>query len=255
MKSGIRIHIKTLWICHTAPQSWGLKISKNLHGMHSTVEMIFVVCIPPRRWSPQWAARWGDCSNFQHFIPNIFSCCFLKIFEFGALVSAWRQELQIRKNLHGVQHTAEMISEVCISPLSQSQWCGSYRRDNRRGVHHTAETNCTLQRQNWNLYLALVAFKGIIRGNPLRDEHIYHERKDLKNKMCLLRKICGRTLCLNTSANSKPNSKILLTCYQGPRRVQIMKKNGGKKSRDTLPLKIEIPNSETQLTLVENFWS
>ena len=37
----------------------------------------------------------------------------------------------------------------------------------------------------------------------------------------------------NISAKTKPNSKVF---YQGPRWFRIMKKTGGRKSRDTLPL-------------------
>ena len=79
----------------------------------------------------------------------------------------------------------EKISEVCIPPLSQSPWCASYCGDDRHGVHHTAETNCTPRRQNWNLHLSLVAFKGTIRRNPLGGECIYHERKNFKHKMLI----------------------------------------------------------------------
>ena len=46
-----------------------------------------------------------------------------------------------------------------------------------------AETNCTPWSQNRNLHLSLVAFKGTIRRNPFRGEHIYHEKKDKKYKM------------------------------------------------------------------------
>ena len=41
----------------------------------------------------------------------------------------------------------------------------------------------------------------------------------------------------NISAKSKPNSKILWPVYQGPDGSKLWK-NGGRKSRDTLPLKI-----------------
>ena len=41
---------------------------------------------------------------------------------------------------------------------------------------------------------------------------------------------------LNILTKLKPNSKILQPVYQGPRWVRIMKKTGGRKSRDTLPL-------------------
>ena len=41
----------------------------------------------------------------------------------------------------------------------------------------------------------------------------------------------------NISSKSKQNSKILQPVYQGPRWVRLMKKTGGRKSRDTLPLR------------------
>ena len=44
-----------------------------------------------------------------------------------------------------------------------------------------------IRTQSENLHLSLVAFKGTIRRNPFRDEHIYeyHERKDLKYKILI----------------------------------------------------------------------
>ena len=48
-----------------------------------------------------------------------------------------------------------------------------------------------------------------------------------------------KTVCSIISAKSKSNSKILHPVFQGPSWVQIMKQNGGRKSRDTLPLRVD----------------
>ena len=48
---------------------------------------------------------------------------------------------------------------------------------------------------------------------------------------------------------SKLNSKILWPVYQGPRWVRIMKKTGGKKSRDTLPLNEILSQSEEETSM------
>ena len=71
-------------------------------------------------------------------------------------------------------------SAVCIPPWSQASRCASHGRVKLCGVHHTGESNCTLRSQNRNLCESLDAFKGTNRRHPFRDEHIYHERKDLK---------------------------------------------------------------------------
>ena len=69
---------------------------------------------------------------------------------------------------------------VCILPRSQALRCAFQRGVKLHGVHHTTEWNCTLRSNNLNLGESLVAFKGTIRRNPFRSEHIYYERKDLK---------------------------------------------------------------------------
>ena len=67
---------------------------------------------------------------------------------------------------------------MSIPPLSQAPRCVSHG-----GVKvPTAESNCTLWNQNRNFCESLVAFKATIRRNPFRGEHIFHERKDLKEK-------------------------------------------------------------------------
>ena len=119
-------------------------------------------------------------------------------------------------------HTAEMISVVCstlrrfpeIFSLSffksflsvfkffififSSCLCG----DDLRGVHHAAETNCTLRRLPLHLYLSLVAFKGTVRSKPFRGELIYcmMEEKISRKNFDLLRnffdfRTLWRSLC------------------------------------------------------------
>ena len=95
------------------------------------------------------------------------------------------------RGVHGVHHTTESSnknfsksSAVCITPRSYAPWCASHHGVKLHGVHHTAESNCTPGSQNRNLRESLVAFKGTIRKNPFRGEHIYHERKDLKKTIC-----------------------------------------------------------------------
>ena len=95
--------------------------------------------------------------------------------------------------LIGVHATAESDSAVCITPLSQAPRCASYRGVKLRGVHHTAESKCTPGSQNRNLYKSLGAFKGTIRRNPLRGEHIYHERIYLKYVGLLINFFCLRS--------------------------------------------------------------
>ena len=60
------------------------------------------------------------------------------------------------ENLHGVHPTRSQFSAVCITQRNQSPQCVSK--------------------------MLLDAFKGTIRRNPFRGEHIHHERKALKHK-------------------------------------------------------------------------
>ena len=110
--------------------------------------------------------------------------------------------------LRNVHPTAESNSAVCFPPWSQAPWCASHCRVNcnkflkklcvsqasrcsshcgveLHGVHHTTESNCTLGSQNRNLFESLVGLKGTVGRNPLRGEHILHERKDLKKKILI----------------------------------------------------------------------
>ena len=66
-------------------------------------------------------------------------------------------------------------------------------RDDLHSVQLTADTNCTPWKQNRNLHLFLVAFKGTIRRNPLRGEHIYHEKISLKYVGLLINFFCLRS--------------------------------------------------------------
>ena len=63
------------------------------------------------------------------------------------------------------------------------------------------------------------------------------------SKVSILTPRCAFWLCcmMHTSelfknSNISAKSKILHPVYQGPRWVRLMNKNGGRKSRDTLPL-------------------
>ena len=139
---------------------------------------------------------------------------------------------------------------MCITPRSQvikiskkAQRCASQRGVKLSSVHHTAESNCTPQSQNQILCESLVVFKGTIRRNPFRGEHICHETKYwsiksgfTKPKMsCTPRSFKFRNLLANISAKSKPNSIIIKPFYLRPGWVRIGK-NVGRKTRDSLPL-------------------
>ena len=77
---------------------------------------------------------------------------------------------------------------MCITPLKL------------HGVYHTVESSfpnysnyaksdsmvCIIP-QNQYLHLSIVAFKGTIRKNPVRSEHMYHERKYLKYDLLSLK--------------------------------------------------------------------
>ena len=110
--------------------------------------------------------------------------------------------------LCGVRHTAESIDQkflkillcasyhwawlpVGVHPTAKSAVCIlSHRRVKLRSVHPTEESSSAVciaprsqtaqSRVNIEIFESLVAFKGTIRRNPFRGEHIYHERKDLK---------------------------------------------------------------------------
>ena len=114
--------------------------------------------------------------------------------------------------LHGVHPNAESSSAVCIPPEIQAPRCASHcgvkvtkflkklcgvhptaesdRGVRLRSVHHTHESKCTPQSQNWNLYESRGAFKGTIRRNPFRCEQFYNVRKDLSKNIFILTPRC-----------------------------------------------------------------
>ena len=131
-------------------------------------------------------------------------------------IPSLRQWLQVRKNLGCVQYTTEMISAVCITPLSRSPWC--------RGVHPMVETISpvciTPQRQTAHrrakikiltcLWLLLKRQSGeIISGvnTSITKERIWRTKCGFSMTICLSPH-CATTLWLKISAKSKPNSKI-----------------------------------------------
>ena len=63
----------------------------------------------------------------------------------------------------------------------------------------------------------MIAFKGTIRRNPFRREHFNHEKKDFKHEI-------------------ETESENILACLSGAQIGLNHEKNGGRKSRDTLPL-------------------
>ena len=143
------------------------------------------MCIIPRSQTP-WCA--SNCRARLHSVHHTVGS------DSAGCITQQSHENKVSKNTprsefhHRVRpcvfHTAESIdpnfsknSTVCIIPQCASQ-CGVKLRN----VHHTAESNCTWQSLNQKFNWSLVAFKGTIRKNPLRSEHFYHERKDLKYK-------------------------------------------------------------------------
>ena len=123
--------------------------------------------------------------------------------------------IQCAVYLFSVMHTTELDSAVQCAPQSWTPRCDAHCRAWLCGVMHTPELDyavgCTLRSQTSSnmsvfrvfvfvtpfdsvfrqtahcgvkieIFESLVAFKGTIRRNPFRGEHIYHERKDLKTK-------------------------------------------------------------------------
>ena len=135
-------------------------------------------------------------------------------------------------------HTAESSSAVCILPRSQAPLCASHH-----GVKlHKAESTS----KSLSLWLLLKGqSEEILLGMniSIMKEKIRRNLFDFLSlnfdPWCHVRwSRIFRTLWSNFSAKSKPNLKILQPVYQGPRWVQIINK-GGRKSRDTLPLRSE----------------
>ena len=108
---------------------------------------------------------------------------------------------------------------------------------------------CTPRSQNRNLCESLVAFKGTIRRNPFRGEHIYHERKKMEEHIFdLLSPNFWLRCVMHTAMSNFPNFVIVylgeidtelentLACLSGAQIGSNCEKNGGWKSRDILPL-------------------
>ena len=84
-------------------------------------------------------------------------------------------------SLRGVKlRSVHPIAESSDPNFSKTVRCTSHQGIKFRNVHDKAESNCTRWSQNQNLWKSMVAFKGTIRRNLFRGEHIYHERQDLK---------------------------------------------------------------------------
>ena len=127
----------------------------------------------------------------------------INIIRYFRILSWFRRDIQILRN---------------IPPQSQSPRCTSC----------TAEPNRTPRSQNQNICLSNVyhCFKGTIRRNPFRREHIYHKKISIKcwfaNKIFFNSVVCctpWRQLCDQISGQKR----------------EI---NRGRKCCDTLPLKI-----------------
>ena len=129
----------------------------------------------------------------------------------------FRRDIRIFQKLCGVHHTAESSSAVCIALRSQTA--------------------------HWGVKIEI--FKGTIRRNPFRGEHICHERKDLKKKnFYLLSLKFWLSSVMHTAESNFSNFVIEYLCeivteFENTlaclaRWVRIMKKSGGRKSRDTV---------------------
>ena len=150
-----------------------------------------VVCISPRSQTPRCASH-----HRVHNLPNV--CFDPKFYKFYfSVVPEYENntashelfkesflhpkfsEKRSRKALQTQKHKKWTYSSQVIKISQKALRCASHRGVNLRCVYHTAESNCTPQSQNWNLCDSLVTFKGTIRRNRFRGEHIYHERKEL----------------------------------------------------------------------------
>ena len=78
-------------------------------------------------------------------------------------------------------------SAMCIPLLSQSPRCVYHSAESVSAVctvHHSAKSDSAVciplrsQSPQCAFCFSLVAFKGTIRTNPFKGEHVYHERKD-----------------------------------------------------------------------------
>ena len=140
---------------------------------------------------------------------------------------------------------------MCITPRSQALRWASYLGVKLCSVHPTAESNCTPQSQNPNLWESLVVFKGTSRRSPFRGEHIYHEKKRFEEKKfdLLSLKFWIRGVMHTAESNFSnfvieylveietefENTSTLACLSGGPDGFESWN-NEGRKSCDTLPL-------------------
>ena len=138
--------------------------------------------------------------------------------------------LQCAIYLHGMLHTAKIISTVCCTPLRLSPRYFAHLREHLRGVLHTAEI----------VSVVCTEIISAVWCTPPRSSlrYVAHRGEDLCGVLHTVEIISAVCCTPRRSTKSKHNSKILKPVYQWPRWVRIMKKTGGPKSRDTLPLNL-----------------
>ena len=108
-------------------QRWSLRCAAHcgsgLCCVHHTAETISADCISTWRRSPLCAAHCRDNKIFN----ILYFKAILLLYTVCVPPYKYSQCAAHRGNdLYGVQHTAEMISTVCIIPLRWSPWCASY---------------------------------------------------------------------------------------------------------------------------------
>ena len=134
------------------------------------------------------------------------------------------QVTQISQKLCGVHHTRESSSAMCMTKRSQTAH-GGVR------IKIFESLWLLLKEQSGEIFLGVNTF--------IMKDKIWRQFFDFwfdSAVSCTPWNQIFWTLWSNISMKSKLNSKILDSVYQGHRWVWIMEKNGGQKSRDTLPL-------------------
>ena len=111
--------------------------------------------------------------SFKGVCHEIFDLSFLSWFEpiwapdkqYFRIRFWFRQDIRIVKKLHGVHHTAELDSAVCILPRSQTPWCTSHRRVMKTkylkklcSVHSASHPRV----KNFKVSVLIVSFKIVI---------------------------------------------------------------------------------------------
>ena len=134
----------------------------NLCRVYHTAESFSVVCITLLSQIPRFRFR-----SLHHTAESINAVCTSRTHKSQS--TPW-QAAHRRVNLLGVQHTAESISVVGSTPPSQSPWCACSTPPSQspRCASHHMESIYTPWRQNRNIRLFLIAFKGTIRKNPFK---------------------------------------------------------------------------------------